>query len=276
MKITQLDDVNQESVRKELIAYLEPHESKALFLLGNLQSHFQPAFLYVAKEKNRLIGVCGYYPTFQSCTIFSESSAASKAFAQTVLKNHPSVIALTGMANMVQPAYDEFTSYGRKPTNIPRQDFFELTMKNFRPFFLSDVTIRPIAERDVDSAARLHRLIHHASMDDPITEEERKRIRFSPVSFCLEMEERVVSVASSNGLAIHAFQILGVATDPSYQRRGYAKALCSYLIQFMQKSGAEKAIIFTGEENTAARKCYLDLGFQITDKYYVGLFEPAQ
>jgi hypothetical protein len=44
----------------------------------------------------------------------------------------------------------------------------------------------------------------------------------------------------------------------------------------MQKKGAEKAVIFTGKENIAARKCYLDLGFQITDGYYVGLFEPAR
>jgi hypothetical protein len=47
MKITQFDG-NQESVRKELIAYLAPHEAQALFLLGNLQSHFQPAFTYIA------------------------------------------------------------------------------------------------------------------------------------------------------------------------------------------------------------------------------------
>jgi hypothetical protein len=40
---TQLDD-NHESIRKELIDYLAPHEEQALFLLGNLQSHFQPAF----------------------------------------------------------------------------------------------------------------------------------------------------------------------------------------------------------------------------------------
>ena len=273
LEITEVNE-SQESVRKNLIAYLEPHETQALFLLGNIQSHFQ-SFVYVAMESNRTVGVCGYYPTFQSCTIFSESSAASRAFAQIVLKKHSSVIALLGMASMIKPAFEEFVAQGRKPAHSPEMDFFELTMKNFKPFFLPDVLIRPITEQDVDSVARLQRLIHHVPIDDPLTEEERVKVSASPVSFCLEIDGKIVAVATSNGLAIHAFQILGVATDPAHQRKGYAKALCSHLIRTMQKQGGEKAIIFTGEDNVAARKCYLDLGFQITDRYYVGMFLPV-
>jgi len=94
LEITQFD-INQESVRQELIAYLTLHETQALFLLGNLQSHFQPSFVYVAKENDRMVGVCGYYPTFQSCTIFFERAEASRAFARVVLKKH-SVNALQG------------------------------------------------------------------------------------------------------------------------------------------------------------------------------------
>ncbi len=275
MKITQFDG-NQESARKELIAYLAPHEAQALFLLGNLQSHFQPAFIYIAKENNRIVGVCGYYPTFQSCTIFSESSEASRAFARIVLKEHSSVNALLGMSKMIEPAYAEFVASGRKPINPPEMDFFELVMEHFKPFSLPKVSIRPVADKDVDTVARLQRLIHHVTMDAPITEEERIKVRACDASFCLEVDGKIVAVATSNGLAIHAFQFLGVATDPVYQRRGYAKALCSHLIQFMQKKGAQKVVIFTGRENIAARKCYLDLGFEMTDGYYVGLFEPVQ
>ncbi len=269
-------DMSKKQVRQDLIAYLKPHETHALFLLGNLQSHFQTVFTYFAKENNRIVGVCGYYPTFQSCTIFSESSEASRAFARTILKEHSSVNALLGMPKMIEPAYAEFVASGRKPINPPEKDFFELAMKNFKPFSLQGISIRPVTDRDVDTVARLQRLIHHVTMDAPITEEERVKVRASDVSFCLEVDEKIVAVANSNGLAIHAFQILGVATDPAYQRRGYAKALCSYLIQFMQKKGAEKAVLFTGKDNVAARKCYLDLGFQITDGYYFGLFEPAR
>jgi ribosomal protein S18 acetylase RimI-like enzyme len=222
------------------------------------------------------VGVCGYYPTFQSCTIFSESPKASKAFAKVILKTHSAVNALLGMSKMVELAYAEFVAAGRKPINPPEMDFFELAMEHFKPFSLPAVPIRPVTDKDVEPVARLQRLIHHVTMDAPITEEERVKVRASDVSFCLEADGKIVAVATSNGLAIHAFQILGVATDPAYQRRGYAKALCSHLIQFMQKKGAQKVVIFTGKENIAARKCYLDLGFQITDGYYMGLFEPVQ
>jgi predicted GNAT family acetyltransferase len=178
------------------------------------------------------------------------------------------------MAKIIKPAYEEFVAQGREPTTPPEMDFFELTMKNFRPFFLPDVLIRSITEQDIDSVARLQHLLHQIPIDDPITEEERVKVRALSVSFCLEVDGKLVAVATSNGLAIHAYQILGVATDPAFQRRGYAKALCSHLILHMLKQGGEKAILFTGEDNVAARKCYLDLGFQITDRYYVGIFQP--
>jgi hypothetical protein len=145
VKITQVN-VDQESVCKELIAYLALHEAQALFLLGNLQSHFQPAFTYIANENNRVVGVCGYYPTFQSCTIFSESDEASKAFAQIVLKKHPMVNTLLGMSKMIEPAYAEFVAAGRKPINPPERDFFELAMEHFKPFSLPEVLIRPVAD----------------------------------------------------------------------------------------------------------------------------------
>ncbi|MBF8262465.1 MAG: putative acetyltransferase [Parachlamydiales bacterium] len=127
-------DTTKERVRKALIAYLKPHETQALFLLGNLQSHFQPSFVYVAKKNNRMVGVCGYYPTFQSCTIFTESSAVSQTFALVILNKHSSINVLLGMANMTKPVYDEFVVQGREPINAPEKLFFELTMKNFKPF----------------------------------------------------------------------------------------------------------------------------------------------
>lgn len=275
MKITKLD-INQESARKEVLDYLVPHETRALFLLGNLLTNFKPGFIYAAKESERIVGFCGYYPTFHSCTIFSESSEVSRAFAQIVLEKHSDVNHLLGMSEMIKPAYSEFVKAGRRPGNAPEKDFFELEIENFKPFFISEGSIRTVAEKDLDAVVRIMRQIHHVPADAPITEEERIKVRAVNISFCLEVDGKIVTIASSNGLAIHAFQILGVGTDPSYQRRGYAKAVCSHLIQVMQKKGAQRAVIFTGTENFAARKCYLDLGFQITDKYYCATFESVQ
>jgi hypothetical protein len=144
-------DTSKKQVCQDLTTYLKPHETHALFLLGNLRSHFQPVFTYIAKENNRIVGVCGYYSVFQSCTIFSESPEASRAFARIVLKEHSSVNALLGMSKMMEPAYAEFVALGRKPISPPEMDFFELSVKNFKSFSLPGVSIRPVTDRDVDT-----------------------------------------------------------------------------------------------------------------------------
>ena len=59
-----------------------------LFFLGNLVSNFQPSFFYVARQNIRIVGVCGYYSTFKSCSIYAETNEASKEFAKKVISLH--------------------------------------------------------------------------------------------------------------------------------------------------------------------------------------------
>ncbi len=267
-------DAAQPGVRQMLIDYLRPHETRALFLVGNLQANFQPSFIYTARNNNALAGICGYYPTFQSCTIYSEDAEASRLLARKIFDQHM-IGALLGMKEMARPAYDELIKLGKAATNSPEQLFLELALENFQPHLPKVGIIRPVESRDVDAAVLLSRQIHQQSKESPITEEERMRIMANSDKFCLEIDGKIVSIAFSNGLAIEAFQLLGVSTDPAYQRRGFAKAVCSHLIARMQKKGAKTAVIFTGPENQAAIQCYMDLGFRITDRYYMALFEPV-
>jgi len=159
-----------------------------------------------------------------------------------------------------------------KSITNPQHEFFELDMKNFKPFFTKDGKITSIEKDDIDNAVLLLRYLDNIPKETPITNEERTKVLASSEKFCLKIDRKIVSIASSNGLAIKAFQILGVVTHPDYRNKGYAKAVCSYLISHMKDKGANKAIIFTGEDNIAAKKCYLDLGFQIVDKYYFAIF----
>jgi hypothetical protein len=269
--IAEIDPKNKK-YRNELIDYLAQDEAKALFLIGNLVSNFQPSFVYVARQNALIVGVCGYYPTFKSCSIYAETDEASRILAKKVIPLH-SIQALLGMKTMILPAYDEFLKQGMKSIVNPEHVFFELDIKNFKPYFTQDGKIVPIQKNDIDDAVKLQRQIHNIPKDNPITEEDRIKVVKCDVKFGLKIDDKLVSVATSNGLAIKAFQILGVATDTNYQRRGYAKAVCSHLISYMKDKGADKAIIFSGEDNIAAKKCYLDLGFQIVDKYYFAIFE---
>jgi len=80
--------------------------------------------------------------------------------------------------------------------------------------------------------------------------------------------------ATTNGLAIEAFQILGVATSPEHRGRGYAQAACAALIRRMQAKGAKRCVLFTGRDNLAAQRCYERLGFRTTATYHLAKFAP--
>lgn len=272
MDIIPIDSESADE-RQKLIAFLAPHESQALFLLGNLLNPKQPSYLYKSVEGSTITGVCGFYPTFRSCNLFSTNDKASEALAKYVFVHHDP-ISLLGMATMVKPAYRALLALGKIPTGQPEYLFFELDLEQeFIPHAQSRGIIRPIKEEDLEAVIHLHRYLHGISQDLAIREDEVAQVRAYPVLLCLELEGRLVAVASSNGMALTTFQILGVVTDPAFRNQGFAKAICSQLISFMKAQGAKKAILFTQQDNTAAIKCYQDLGFRITDKYFVAQFQ---
>lgn len=272
MDIIPVDSENS-AERQELIVFLAPHESHALFLLGNLLNPTQPSYLYKCIEGNTITGVCGFYPTFCSCNLFSTSTEASKALAKYVFDHHDP-LSILGMASIVKPAYTALISLGKIPAGSPEYLFFELDLeKDFIPHVPSKGIIRSIKEENLESIAHLHRYLHGISQDLTIREEELAQVRAYPILFCLEVDGRLVAVAATNGMALTTFQILGVVTDPAFRNQGFAKAICSHLISFMKTQGAKKAVLFTQHDNAAAVKCYQDLGFRITDKYYVAQFQ---
>jgi uncharacterized protein len=91
----------------------------------------------------------------------------------------------------------------------------------------------------------------------------------------MEVDGQVVSTASTNGLGLKSFQILGVVTRADVRRRGYARAACAALMRRMQAQGAEHCVLFTNETNTAARRCYESLGFRVTGDFCVARLRPC-
>lgn len=265
-------DTSQE--KEELLNYLLPHETHALFLLGNLLAPCQPSTLYIAKKGGSILGVCGYYPTYHSCSLFSEKESASIAFAHLIHERYSSATVL-GMKQMVLPTYETLLSLGHVPLASPEQTFFELSLSHFIPHATSDGIIREIGEGEIDEAVLLFRTLHQEPHGPLLTEVERKRVRALPLRFCLEVNGQIVTMVSSNGLVRHAFQLLGVVTDPPFRGKGYAKAVCSHLIQVMKKKGAKTAVLFTGCDNLSAIRCYQALGFRETNRYYVARFRSG-
>jgi len=275
LHITQ-EDLSKASVKKEIVQLLQKNEKASLFPLGNLFNNLLPTKCYCAYENNTLIGVCDYYGIYKSACIYTESNEVSKQFGKILAQEkelQTPLETLLGMENMVHPAYEELIRSGKKPSNTPQKNFFELSLDNIQPFYVETGLIRPIEEKDATEAALLRRYIHNTTQEKPVTDIEREQILRNPEKFCVEIDGKVASIAFSNGIALEAFQILGVATAPQYRGKGLAKALCTFLISHMQEKGAKTAVLFTDLDNIAATKCYQSLGFSITDTFYVAQFE---
>lgn len=270
-KITfQVRKANLEKERERIIAYLRPFEVYALFLIGNLEDKGFPSSYYIAIRGEEIVGVAAFFPIFQSFSLFTEYPEVAREIVRFV-PNKDDIRTLLGISSAAKYAYEEFLKLGYKSENIPKAVFMELNLRNFRFYNVKEGIIRPIEEKDIDQVVILHRYIHNLSSDLPITENERNKIRFSKAKYCLEVDNKIVSSAVSNGLVGETFQILGVSTHPDYRRRGFAKAICSTLISHFQEK-AKKCFLFTDYDNMPAIKCYHALGFNITDEYYVASF----
>ncbi|NGX31346.1 MAG: hypothetical protein K940chlam8_00713, partial [Chlamydiae bacterium] len=268
----QIKKANLSIERDAIINYLLPYEIYSLFLIANLKDKEFPSEYYVAKRENEIVGIAAYFPIFQSFSLFTEYSEVSKEFAHLMTKNHE-IKTFLGIADCARDAYLELLKLGYKSKTDFKHVFMELDLENFHFFDSKEGKIRTVEEKDIDQVVILHRYFHHQSKDDPITEEERNKIRLSQIKYCLEIDNKIVCSAVSNGMVYKAFQILGVSTHLDYRRRGFAKAVCSYLIRYFQKQeNAKNAVIFTDYDNIPALRCYHALGFKITNEYYFANF----
>jgi len=271
----RIEKVNHEdpAVKARIIEFLAPHERHCLFVLGNLRRDFPDSHIYVASRGTEWVGLTGYYGGPKSMAPFAEDAEAVRGMVHRVAERHPDVRWMTGIAYAAAPAYAELLRLGFQPDNDPHQVFMELD--GAPPPQPHEDSTRPVRSEDAPELALLLRYVQNVvDQRAPVTEEELSRVRMNPLRHVLVADGRIVSTASTNGIGIKAFQILGVATAPDVRRRGYASAVCASLIRAMGRESAERCVLFTGRENRPAQRCYERLGFRTTGAYYVAKFKP--
>ncbi len=271
MTIEKIDHKDP-AVKERLREYLAPHEPHAMFILGNLRTD-RPTDLYVAGRDGQWAGVCGYYGTFKSLIPFSTDEQVVREMVTHVAGVYPEINWLNGIDYVAAPAYETLLSMGYQPGNDPHQVFMEL--EGQPPPRVGESSCRLFRADDAEQTVRVLRAMDsEKDPDAPVTQAELDQIRLNPDRWVLVEDGRVVSTAATSGVGIRACQIIGLATDAGYRRRGHASAVCAYLIREMAKRGAQSSLLFTGHDNVAARRCYQGLGFRITGKYYVAKLKP--
>ncbi len=261
-------DHEDSAVRKKIFDFLAEHEPHALFILGNLTMNFPHSHLYAALKNGRWVGIAGYYDFGKSLIPFSTDAEIIRSLARHVAAAHLQVEYVNGIDYAAEPAYRELLQMGYRPDNNPNQVFMEMT--GLPPLQQREPLARQIQEGDSTEVAHLHRCLK-GTWDEirPLTPEELERASLNPLCTVVEANGHIVATASTNGIGIRSYQILGVATHPTHRRCGYARAAVAALMRLMAGQGGRHAVLFTEQNNTAAQQCYLGLGFKVTGAYYV-------
>lgn len=269
-----IEELNYEDrdTQAQVIRYLAPHESYALFLLGNLKSDFPGAHLYAAVENGRWFGVAGYYESYLAVSLFTENATASRELIRRRAIQHPKICFLSGAEPSAGPACDALHSMGYQILADPQLTFMELIGQP--PLQEAEKLCRPFREEDTTRIVELLRHLHNHPDANQTTDADLDNIRNTYLRHVLIHQGQVVSTASTNGMGIHAFQILGVATDESCRRRGFATAVCASVIREMSWRGATRCVLFTERDNIPAQRCYLRMGFRMTGYFYLARFQP--
>jgi RimJ/RimL family protein N-acetyltransferase len=264
-------DHEDAGMRERLYNFLAPHEAYCLFITGNLKRALPDSHIYIARQGKDWIGVAGYYGIPRSIVLFSLHSETSRALTRYIAKCHSVITAICAVAHVAEPACEELSRMGYKLTGNPRCVFMRLEEQPpTQPF---EEFVRPIMPSDYDVIARLLRNIPGLSQASPVTKDELIMLRINPSCRVLEINRTAVSTASTNGMGISGFQIIGVATHPEHRNKGYARAVCAALIKEMWAVGARYCILFTDIENIAAQTCYKKLGFRADGEYWVARFD---
>lgn len=88
---------------------------------------------------------------------------------------------------------------------------------------------------------------------------------------CVHGDERV-GYTSFNATLPDIVQIGGVFTPKALRSKGYARCAVAGSLLVARTRGVARAILFTGEENPAAQKAYVSLGFRVVGDYGIVFF----
>jgi RimJ/RimL family protein N-acetyltransferase len=207
-------------------------------------------------------------------TPFALDPEAARALARHIVQNHPEILFLCAISTVAEPACNELRLMGYELAGDPRCVFMQLnTPPPQQPF---EELARLIKPGDYEEVARLHRYLHNVPQDSPVTEEELRSVSMNPLCYVLVSDGKVVSTATTNGIGISAFQIIGVVTLPELRKKGYASAICASLIRRMWADGALRSILFTEIDNSAAQACYYRLGFRADGEYWMAKIRKVE
>jgi RimJ/RimL family protein N-acetyltransferase len=171
---------------------------------------------------------------------------------------------------------------GRKASLDSREDLFTVELADLRvPESLASGRVecrRPRSE-ELELAARWRveysaEALGRSGGKDmlAVARSEIARLQELGSQWILVDEGRPVAYSAFNARLPDVVQIGGVWTPPALRGRGYARAVVAGSLVEARREDVVRAVLFTGEENVAARRAYEALGFRVVGDYGLVIF----
>jgi ribosomal protein S18 acetylase RimI-like enzyme len=102
--------------------------------------------------------------------------------------------------------------------------------------------------------------------------EEMSRAIDEGRGFVLAMADNLMAYSGFNATLPDMVQVGGVFCPPNERGLGYARAATHGALLAARTRGVRRAILFTAEDNVAAKRCYEGLGFRMVGDYAIVIY----
>lgn len=248
--IQRLTDADQETCWNLIME--KPAEN--LFIIGDLEAFgFQTDFQEVWGDfdnHGQLRAVLLRYR--ENFIISSSGNYDASGFAELIRRQKRANFFVSGMA----PLVDQLVGHLDSPTQS--RQLFYARCDDLQKQVVVDVTVREATIADVPRIVKLHRQIFETQegREESLTHSLQNGVARAVY---IEKEGEIVSTAITAAENTRSAMIVGVATHPKYEKRGYASACMSYLCQQLLDEGKHICLFY---DNPDAGKIYKRLGFR--------------
>jgi ribosomal protein S18 acetylase RimI-like enzyme len=269
-----------------LDAFLARHADSSLFLRSNLRAAgivdrgepFQAT--YVGAFDGELVGVAAH--CWNGNVIVQAPAALDAVVRAAVERTGRDVRGIIGPWAQACAARHALAMVDRAARMESQDRLLALSLADLvRPPTLDapGVRCRPTVASDLDLITRW-RVAYAVELlgaedGDALRAESRgdmERTHAAGSAWLLEHDGTPLAYSGFNARLPDVVQIGGVFTPPELRARGWARAAVAGSLLAVAASGVRRALLFTGEENVAARKAYEAIGFRAIGDYGLLLF----
>lgn len=275
-----------------LEAFLKPRLASSMFLISgsrafglddrNARGHASYAGAFVNGE---LVGVAAF--SWTGTVLVQSPLEHLEAVVRTAIdegkrRHDRGVRTIIGLMDQVD-AVEAILNFptGEAVQIDERETLYELALDKLvlpEPLKSGQMKARPIEICDADVVAAWTLAYRIEAVHDADTPQLRQEIHDGVMERCgshqtwvLEAEADdhfgPVAISSFNAAIDEAVQIGGVYTPPELRGRGFARAVVAAMLRHAHGQGVSQSILFTGMDNTPARRAYESLGYQPIDRF---------